>query len=48
MAAQIQQRMGRIAPADVVMAEVDEYSMSEDDLQFQIDFFIDLSAKGAG
>jgi len=48
MAAQIQQRMGRKAPADVVMAEVDEYSMSEDDLQFQIDFFIDLSAKGAG
>jgi len=48
MAAQIQQRMGRIAPADVVMAEVDEYLMSEDDLQFQIDFFIDLSAKGAG
>jgi len=47
MAAQIQQRMGRIGPSDVIMANVEDYAMSEDDLQFQIEFFIDLSAKGA-
>jgi uncharacterized protein (DUF2336 family) len=48
MATQIQQRMGRIAPSDVVMADGEDYPLSDDDLQFQIDFFIDLSAKGVG
>ena len=48
MATQLQQRMGRIAPSDVLIAEGATYPLSDDDLQFQIDFFIDLSAKGPG
>lgn len=48
LAAQIQQRMGRIAPSDVLMADGEEYSMNNDDLQFQIEFFTNLSAKGMG
>ena len=48
MATQIQQRMGRIAPSDVLLADGEDYPLNDDDLQFQIDFFIDLSAKGKG
>jgi len=48
MSTQIQQRMGRIAPSDVLMEDGDNYRLSADDLQFQIDFFTDLAAKGTG
>ncbi|MBC8339694.1 MAG: DUF2336 domain-containing protein [Rhodospirillales bacterium] len=48
MAAQIQQRMGRIGPSDVVAADGDKYALSQEDLEFQIEFFSDLSSKGTG
>lgn len=49
MGVQIQQRMGRIAPSEAVMAdESDEYPMTEDELNFQLEFFTDLTSKGTG
>ncbi len=49
MAVQIQQRMGRIAPSEVIKPNEDgDYPMSEDELNFQIEFFIDLCNKGMG
>jgi len=48
MATQIQQRMGRIAPSDVLMEDGEKYSLSDDDVQFQIEFFTDMAAKGTG
>ncbi len=49
MGAQLQQRMGRIAPSEVAMPdEGDEYPMTEDELNFQLEFFTDLTSKGTG
>ncbi|NQU61677.1 MAG: DUF2336 domain-containing protein [Rhodospirillales bacterium] len=49
MAVQMQQRMGRLAPSEVVMPENDDdYPLSEDDMNWQVEFFTDLCAKGAG
>ncbi len=49
MAVQIQQRMGRIAPSEVIKPNEDnDYPMSEDELNFQIEFFTDLCNKGTG
>ncbi len=47
MAVRIQQRMGRIAPSEVIKPNEDgNYPMSEDELNFQIEFFTDLCNKG--
>ena len=47
MAVQLQQRMGRIAPSEVITPDDGgEYPLSKDDLNFQLEFFTDLSAKG--
>ena len=47
MAVQMQQRMGRIAPSEVITPDDSgEYPLSNDDLNFQLEFFTDLSAKG--
>lgn len=43
----IQQRMGRIAPSEVVKADGDAYPMKDDEMTWQIEFFTDLCAKGA-
>lgn len=49
MGVQIQQRMGRIAPSEAVMPdEDDDYPMTEDELNFQLEFFTDLTSKGTG
>jgi hypothetical protein len=49
MAVQMQQRMGRIAPSEVVMPDDnDEYPLSNDDMNFQLEFFADLTNKGTG
>ncbi len=42
----IQQRMGRIAPSEVVKATGDAFPMKDDELEWQIEFFTDLSSKG--
>ncbi|MFQ5766186.1 MAG: hypothetical protein ACE5GT_14795, partial [Rhodospirillales bacterium] len=48
MGAQIQQRMGRIAPSDVVMPTDDgKYPVADEELAWQIEFFTDLSLKGS-
>ena len=49
MGVQIQQRMGRIAPSEAVMPDKgDDYPMTEDELNFQLEFFTDLTNKGTG
>ncbi len=49
MAVRIQQRMGRISPSEVIKPNEDgDYPMSEDELNFQIEFFTDLCNKGTG
>lgn len=49
MAVQMQQRMGRIAPSEIITPDDGgEYPLSNDDLDFQLEFFTDLSAKGTG
>ncbi len=48
MAVQIQQRMGRVAPSDIVEPDGEDYSLSDDELKFQIEFFTDMCAKGVG
>lgn len=49
MGVQMQQRMGRLAPSEVLMPESgDDYPLSEDDMNWQLEFFTDLCAKGAG
>ncbi len=49
MAVQMQQRMGRIAPSEIITPDDGgEYPLSNDDLDFQLEFYTDLSAKGTG
>ncbi len=48
MAVQLQQRMGRVAPSAILEADGENYALSNDDLNFQIELFTNLSAKGAG
>ncbi len=49
MAVQMQQRMGRIAPSEVLMpGDGDDYPLSEDEMRWQLEFFTDLCAKGTG
>ena len=48
MAVQLQQRMGRIAPSEIVTPEGDNYSLTEDEMDWQIEFFTDLCNKGTG
>ena len=48
MAVQLQQRMGRIAPSEIIAPEGDNYSLTEDELNWQIEFFTDLCNKGTG
>ena len=49
MGVQMQQRMGRIAPSEVLMpGDDDDFPLSDDDLQWQLEFFTDLCTKGAG
>ncbi|MDA1090230.1 MAG: DUF2336 domain-containing protein [Proteobacteria bacterium] len=48
MAVQLQQRMGRVAPSAILKADGEEYALSDDELNFQIEFFTDLCAKGVG
>ena len=44
----MQQRMGRIAPWEIVTPEGDNYSLTEDEMDWQIEFFTDLCNKGTG
>ncbi len=47
MSEQLQQRMGRISPSDVLTVEDEEkFPMSDADLEFQLEFFADLCSKG--
>ncbi len=49
VAVQVQQKMGRIAPSDIIDADGGaDYSMSSDEMNFQLEFFADLVGKGAG
>ena len=48
IATQLQQRMGRIAPSDVVKAMGDAYPLKDDEMDWQIEFFVDLCSKGGG
>ena len=48
MAVQLQQRMGRIAPSEIVAPEGDDYPLVEDEMNWQIEFFTDLCNKGTG
>ena len=49
MAVQMQQRMGRIAPSEIITPDDGgEYPLSNDDLNFQLEFFADLTGKGTG
>ena len=49
MGVQMQQRMGRIAPSEVLMpADDDDYPLSDDELRWQLEFYTDLCTKGAG
>ena len=49
MGVQMQQRMGRVAPSEVLMpGDDDDYPLSEDELRWQLEFFTDLCAKGTG
>lgn len=43
----LQQRMGRIAPSEVIKATGDNYPMKDDEMAWQIEFFTDLCSKGA-
>jgi uncharacterized protein (DUF2336 family) len=43
----LQQRMGRIAPSEVIVAKSDTFPMKDDELAWQIEFFTDLCSKGA-
>ena len=46
MAVQIQQRMGRIVPSEVITPDDGgEYPLCNEDLNFQLEFFTDLSAR---
>jgi len=47
MSEQLQQRMGRISPSDVLtVGDEEKFPMSPDDLEFQLEFFTDLCSKG--
>lgn len=47
MGVQIQQRMGRIAPSDVLTPTEDgKYPLTDEELAWQVEFFTDLSLKG--
>lgn len=49
MGVQMQQRMGRVAPSEVLMpGDDDDYPLSEDELRWQLEFFTDLCTKGIG
>lgn len=48
MAMQVEQRMGRLAPSDVIRVEGDDYPLSGDQLAWQIEFFRNLTRKGSG
>ncbi|MCH8236976.1 MAG: DUF2336 domain-containing protein [Proteobacteria bacterium] len=49
MGVQMQQRMGRIAPSEVLMpADDDDFPLSDDELRWQLEFYTDLCTKGAG
>jgi uncharacterized protein (DUF2336 family) len=48
IATQLQQRMGRIAPSEVIKAEGDGYPLKDDEMTWQLEFFADLCSKGAG
>jgi len=48
MAVQLQQRMGRIAPRDIVKPAGENYPLTDDELNWQIEFFTDLCTKGTG
>lgn len=48
MAVQIEQRMGRLAPSDIIRVEGDDYPLSGDQLAWQIEFFRNLARKGGG
>lgn len=47
MAAQLQQRMGRLSPSDVLESAEDDFPLKEEDLNFQLEFFADLCSKGS-
>lgn len=47
-AVQIEQRMGRLAPSDIIRVEGDDYPLSGDQLAWQIEFFRNLTRKGGG
>lgn len=47
-AVQIEQRMGRLAPSDMIRVEGDDYPLSGDQLAWQIEFFRNLTRKGGG
>jgi uncharacterized protein (DUF2336 family) len=47
LATLLQQRMGRIAPSEVIKATGDAYPMKDDEMAWQIEFFNDLCSKGA-
>ena len=46
MAVQVQQRMARIAPTEVIQPRGTTYALSVDEMTWQIEFFQDLVAKG--
>lgn len=48
LAVQIQQRLARIAPSDVVMPVMEtEYPLGDDEMNWQLEFFANVSAKKA-
>ena len=48
MAVQIEQRMGRLAPSDMIRVDGNDYPLSGDQLAWQIEFFRNLTRKGSG
>jgi len=49
MAVQVQQRMGRIAPTDVITSEnAHEYPISEEEMEWQLEFFRGMTTKAQG
>lgn len=49
MCIQIQQRLGRLPPGQVIMAdEAGNYPLSEDEMEWQLEFFRDLTTKSGG
>ena len=45
MAVQVQQRMDRLSPSEVIVPEGTDYPLTDDEMEWQLEFFRDLAAK---